>query len=378
MRPPPGLNLPRDHVLKLRKGLYGLKQSGRNWNHLLSTVLYEFGLTVSDCDPCLFINVEKGLVVVVYVDDLLISCVSDNDYHELRKFLADKFELNDLGKLTWYLGIYVEYSQDAVSLSQSLYVDQVVSRFRMENAIGYDSPTCGKILMPAKDISEIVTNVPYRELVGALMWLSVTTRPDITFAVSSVSRFLDSPTKEHWNAAKRILRYAKKTKNARLTYHCSAQSEFIAFSDSDWAGDVSTRKSTSGFVCLLNGTPISWSSKLQKCIALSSAEAEYVAACSAALECVYMRSLLAELNAQQDSATKLFMDNQSAIALSYNPIDHKRTKHIELRVHKIRELVADNSVALNWIPTSDMLADVFTKPLGARKHNDFASKLISF
>ena len=378
MRPPPGLNLPPDHVLKLHKGLYGLKQAGRNWNHLLSSVLSEFGLIVSDSDPCLYVNMEKGLMVVIYVDDILISCESDNDYLQLKGFLASKFEINDLGKLTWYLGIYIDYSQDSISLSQSLYVDQVVARFRMENAVGFDSPTSGKVLTPAKDESEIVTNVPYRELVGALMWLSVSTRPDIAFAVSSVSRYLDRPTKEHWNAAKRILRYVKGTKDAKLSYICCGSPVFIAYSDADWAGDVPTRKSTSGYVCFLNGTPISWCSKLQKCVALSSAEAEYVAACSAALECVYLRGLLADLSAPQRSATQLFMDNQSAIALSYNPIDHKRTKHIELRVHKIRELVATGDVTLLWVKTDEMLADVFTKPLGPSKHRTFASTLISF
>ena len=379
MKPPPDYEIPTGHVLKLHKGLYGLKQAGRNWNKLLTDVLAEFNLHVTNSDPCLFRSEDNKLWVVVYVDDLLISCEREQDYVNFKNFVSGKFDINDLGKLTWYLGIHVTYAAEgSVSLNQSLYIDQTVSRFRMDNAIGYDSPTCGKILVPPKDESEIITNVPYRELVGSLMWLSVTTRPDIAFAVSAVSRFLDRPTKEHWNAAKRILRYVKKTKNVSLTYTCSGQLEFTAFSDSDWAGDMSTRKSTSGFVCLLNGVPISWGSKLQKCTALSSAEAEYVAACNAALECVYIRDLLADLNEPQLSATQLFMDNRSAIALSYNPIEHKKTKHIELRVHKIRELVAENSVALKWIPTSDMLADLLTKPLGPRKHCQLAGKLVSF
>ena len=216
-----------------------------------------------------------------------------------------------------------------------------------------------------ENISE-KSQLPYRELVGSLMYLMVSTRPDICFAVGYLARFMNCFDKSHFTAALQALKYIANTRNFGICYSRSAALLPIGFSDSDWASDIETRRSVTGYIFSMCGGPISWQSKLQRTVALSSAESEYMAACASAQEAVYLRQLLCDVFGLDTTApTTLYMDNQSALAMAQNPINSARNKHIDIRYHFLRERVALGELKLEYVASADNLADVFTKPLAA-------------
>ncbi|XP_043461176.1 secreted RxLR effector protein 161-like [Leptopilina heterotoma] len=210
---------------------------------------------------------------------------------------------------------------------------------------------------------------PYRELIGGLIYLANATRPDIAFAASALSRFCSDPGIEHWIIAKRVLRYLKATSHFGISY-IKNQENLQAYTDSDWAGDIDDRKSCSGNVLILSGGPISWKSKKQASVALSTMEAEYLALSEISREVIYVKRLLSDMGFVQraKSPIKVFCDNQSAIELSKNCVFHKRSKHIDIRFHFTRELVENKEIKISYIRTDMMLADVLTKPLTKCKH----------
>ncbi|KAG5864328.1 hypothetical protein JTB14_036882 [Gonioctena quinquepunctata] len=212
----------------------------------------------------------------------------------------------------------------------------------------------------------IECNAPYREAVGCLMFLAVVSRPDIMFAVSQASRFLSNPKREHWSAVKRILRYLKGTQTFGLMY-CAEEVNLIAYSDAEFAGDLTTRRSTTGYLSIIAGAPVTWSSHLQKCVSRSTTESEYIAASDAAQEISWLRIFLRELGIDILEPTKLFMDNQSAIRLVKNTEYHKRTKHIDVKYHYIRERAEDNTLIVCYVASEDQLADILTKALPKEK-----------
>ncbi|GKF04813.1 hypothetical protein Tco_0035481 [Tanacetum coccineum] len=214
----------------------------------------------------------------------------------------------------------------------------------------------------------------FRSLVGGLNYL-IHTRPDIAFPVSYVSRYMQSPTKQHLGAAKRILHYISGTKNFGIWYTNVPNFMLIGFTDSDWAGCLDTRKSTSGNLFSLGSGAVTWSSKKQETLALSSSEAEYTAVTSAARQALWLRKLLVDFDCEQKGATKIFCDNRSAIGMAKNPAFHARTKHIDVQHHFIRHQVANNRIELKFCGTSEQTADIFTKSLLLAKHQYFMSQL---
>ena len=224
-------------------------------------------------------------------------------------------------------------------------------------------------LMKAKDGEDKVDQGMYQSVVGSLLYLSTGTRPDITFAMSNVAKFCSDPTKQHWTAVKRILRYLKGTTDLGLLYTSGDGHVCFGYSDSDWAGDLDDRRSTSGYIFKLSGAGISWKSKKQGSVALSTAEAEYIALLGAVQEAIWIRQLVTELSGRHKptKGTVIYKDNQSAISLAKNPQFHGRAKHIDLRRHFIRERVTDKSIELKYCPTEDMIADMLTKGLS---HNN--------
>ena len=224
-----------------------------------------------------------------------------------------------------------------------------------------------------------MARVPYQAAVGALLYLSVCTRPDIAFAVSSVARFMSNPGSTHWEAVKRILRYLKGTLHHGLVFRFSASGFlFSASSDATWGSvDVDRFRSTTGYVISCNGTPVSWRSSFQRCTALSSTEAEYIAASDACREVVWFRSLLFELRISYPSPSVIYVDNRGCIDLSSNPIHHERNKHIHIRYHFLRRAVDLFYVTLVYQPSSELLADLFTKPLRAPRFEVLGPTLVS-
>ena len=203
----------------------------------------------------------------------------------------------------------------------------------------------------------------YQAIIGSLTYASIATRPDLSAAVGVLSQFMTKPGPQHWQGIKRVLRYVKGTTNYGLYFDCSKNESFslYGYSDADWAGDISTRKSTSGYSFTLGGAKISWKSKRQSIVALSTTEAEYVALCHAAQEVVWLRRLLASVNLVQAEPTKVHEDNQGTMALSRNPKSHPRTKHIDIKFHYVREVIEKKKMDLFYRPTEYMIADIMTK-----------------
>jgi hypothetical protein len=212
-----------------------------------------------------------------------------------------------------------------------------------------------------QDIDQM-TDKPYSSLIGSLLYLSNSTRPDITFAVHRLSSYNSNPNEIHWKAAKRILKYLKKTDDLGLVFKNSNDCTLHGYSDSDWASDLDTRRSTTGYFVTLNRNPISWCSKRQNTIALSTAEAEYMGISETIKELIWIKKLLTDLKIT-DFKTELACDNQSAIQISKNPVFHQRTKHIDIRYHFIREKIQEMKIKLYYLPTELMIADLLTKPL---------------
>lgn len=305
-------------------------------------------------------------MIAVHVDDLVLAAKSDKRIADVKKALGEKFEVKDMGELHHFLGTKVLQNKQngEVWIGQPAYTQKVLRKFNMENAKPVDTPVdiSSKLVKMSED-SESANQEQFQSAVGSLLYLSTMTRPDITYAVSNVAKFCANPAKEHWIAVKRIMRYLIGTMHLGLLYRKNELNSCVGFSDADWGGDPDDRKSTSGYIFQMSGGAISWRSKKQACVALSTAEAEYIALASAAQEAVWLRQLLTDLRSKPEEATKIYEDNQSAIYLAKNPQFHGRAKHIGIKYHYIREQVENGNVKLSYCRTEEMVADALTKGL---------------
>uniref|UniRef100_A0AAV1TJP4 Polyprotein n=1 Tax=Peronospora matthiolae TaxID=2874970 RepID=A0AAV1TJP4_9STRA len=296
-----------------------------------------------------------------------------------KSVLKVRFEMTDSGKCAFVLGIeLVDNDNGSVTMCQRLYVKYVLKRFGMSDCKAVTSPTdIGSRLIPSTAATKI--DASFREAVGALMHLMTATRPDIAFAVSYVSRFMENPQVEHWMAVKRILRYLQGTKSHGICFKSDDKIDFCGYSDADWAGDHADRKSTSGYAFILMGAPVSWGSKKQSSVSLSTSEAEYIALSLAIQEGKWMHRLLCEiLDAAEDKSgpeLKIMEDNQSCIKMTKNPVNHGRAKHIDIKYHHIRDVVKRGDVKLEYWETTTMLADIMTKGLPGPRHKDLTVAL---
>ncbi|CAK1590667.1 unnamed protein product [Parnassius mnemosyne] len=243
----------------------------------------------------------------------------------------------------------------------------------MTNATPTSTPADANVIL-TKNEDENIINFPYRELIGSLLFLCSISRPDISFSVNVLSRYVNNPSQQHVNAVKRIVRYLINTKDLCIKY--GESDGLIGYSDSDYASDVDTRKSTTGYIFMMNGGPITWSSQKQKTIALSTTEAEFVAACEAAKEMIWLRQLMLDLGKNCKCVT-MFIDNQSAINLINNSVYHKRTKHINVKYYFIREKVELGMIKINYVPSKDQLADILTKALPTQTFTYIREQIIS-
>ena len=359
-------------VCKMNKSLYGLKQSPRNWNHVIDEWFKEYGFSVSEVDPCLYVKrSEPGrgrsetsiLIVLLWVDDLIICGSSSGDIAEFKKAISGRFNMKDLGALSSILGMKIIRDRRArtLEITQTAYVEKVLERFQMDECKPVGTPAEGAM---ARN-KEAGPDREYMSLVGSLLYAAVVTRPDIAYAVQALGRHLQGTMDEHFVAAKRVLRYLKGTKELGLKYGgmTAGKPTVVGYADADWASDKDTRRSVTGYLFMLNGGAISWASKLQPTVALSSSESEYMAACYAAQEAIHLRRLMGSLGFTQEEPTIIYEDNMGCIGMSENPIMHQRSKHIDIRFHFLRETVANGQVLLTFIPTMDQLADLLTKAL---------------
>ena len=276
-------------VCRLKKSLYGLKQSSRCWSQVLDAQLKKMGLQQSPSDPCIYTSKKDGLfIIAIYVDDILLAAKSEKKIAQVKCDLAKRFQLKDMGELHYFLGVNIKQNSETGKtwIGQPEYTKAMLKKFGMENCKPANTPIASETkLLKATDDSKRVDTKLYQSAVGCLLYLSGWTRPDIAYSVSSVARFCSDPTEKHWAAVKRIFRYLQGTKSYELEYSKrDDDGNLVGFSDADWAGDSNNRKSTSGYVFVMNGGAISWKSRKQTCVALSTAEAEYVALASATQE----------------------------------------------------------------------------------------------
>ena len=377
MTVPPGLAKKDEHgnelVCKLVRGIYGLASSGRLWSDKLCAFMTKQGFKRAHGDPALYYRGSgKDLfLVTTHVDDLLLAGSSDNIKGFLDALKASDIEASSQGELRFLLNMQVERdrSKKTITLHQTTYVRNLLTNFSMQNAHPVSTPmephtTLGSVSVDKKTGNKNARPERYSELVGSLLYLSNTVRPDIAAAVGQLSRFLSDPKEHHWHAAVRVLRYLKGTMDLGISYNGCAERQNVlyGYADSDWGGCKDTKRSTSGYVFMLNGGAISWSSKRQSVVALSTAEAELVSATAATQEAVHLQILLAEIGFKQDTTT-IFEDNQPCIKIAENPITSPRTKHIDIRYFYVRDKVLDKTVKLVGVSTVNMVADCLTKEL---------------
>jgi len=375
MRQPEGFvkNGQENLVCRLKRSIYGLKQSPRCWNYALDKQLKELGFKQTASDPCLYVYVDSEgelLVVAIYVDDIILGGRHETKLNQMKLQLSQKFEMKDLGQLHHFLGVKViqDLFSGSIWIGQPSYIDKLLQTSDMNDSKPVASPVnCDVKLVPCDNTEDVYNQQRYQAVVGSLLYLSTKTRPDIAFAVSSVARFCANPSRDHWTAVKRILRYLNGSRQLGLLYRANALNEMVGYSDADWAGDVGDRKSTSGYVFLLGGAAVSWKSTKQTTVALSTAEAEYVALSTASQEAIWLQQLLSDLSGKVVETMTIFEDNQSTICLARNQSVHGRTKHIDIKYHFIRDLVEAGRIELSYCATENMVADILTKGVSIKQ-----------
>jgi hypothetical protein len=360
---------------KLNKCLYGLKNSGREWNQCLHKALTDLGLTRSKHDPCLYFEKNRQgdttAMIVVYVDDILLGG-DKMTVQRITKQLREKFKMTQ-NEPDYFLGMRIErHANGDILLTQDAYVKRLLENFNMAKTRTVSSPASPTRLSkndcPATELERAEMNdVPYRQAVGALMYLAIHTRPDIAFAVNQASRFLSNPGKTHWIAIKHLLAYLKETPNHGLIFKADTESEPLVegFSDADWATDKDDRRSYSGYAFFLYGNIISWRSKKQPTVALSTCEAELIALCLAMKEALFLRGILIEIGLMtQQDAVPIHEDNQGALAIATDDSRSRseRTKHIDIKYFRVQEEVQQGTITVDYLATDKMTADMFTKP----------------
>lgn len=381
VRQPDGFCKDSSKVCKLNKALYGLKQSPRIWYQHFSEYMKELGLHPIEADESVFMDAKEGTIVALYVDDVLITGRNKSAIKRIKDGLNAKFHMSDLGPCAYYLGMTIKRDRRAgiIRLGQKAYITRFLNHFNCWNLNPASTPLeTSRKLQPAEEgyVAPRKLREDYQSAVGSLMYAMLGTRPDIAYAVSLVSRYSANPTPAHWNAVVRIFRYLRGTVHYELVYKGSLE-DLTGYTDSDWAGD-STRRSTSGYLFNMGSGAISWSSKRQATVALSTCEAEYIGQTQATKEAIWLKKLLNQLLRPNDSdpkATVIFGDNQGAIALAKNAQFHARTKHIDIAHHFVREKVNDGTVDIRYVPTDKQLADGLTKALCLDKFVAFRDAL---
>ena len=368
VRVPEGFDQKPDTVFRLRKAIYGLKQAPRAWNQMLHNWLVSQGLQQSQHDPCLYFIPGK-LYVAFWVDDFLVLAPNVHDKDKFKQNISAAFKMKDLGPVARFLGMEIKRDRErrTITLTSTGHIDEMLSVFAMRDSKPALTPLPHKVVLGPRGPNEeaLPPRTPYRSLVGSLLYVAMWTRPDIAFAVSQVARFQADPSTYHWTLAKHILRYLHGTRDRGLTFSpasdAAAANVVRGYVDASWGEDLSTRKSQSGYVFTLGNAAISWKSKLQSTVALSSTEAEYLALSTAVQEALFLRNLHADIASDGAKTITLYEDNQSTIKQAMNLSGSQRTKHVDIRHHFLKQHVANNNVCLQYLPTAQQPADALTK-----------------
>lgn len=378
VKQPPGFEDGTDRVCKLLKALYGLRESPRDWYECFDKYMRELGFKKSKNDYCLYILIIKNetIFVILFVDDLLICGKNKRKIDEIKKALSKRFCMKDLGKVDRYLGIKINYNcnKGIMTLDQSEYIESLAIKYNLENAKLYRTPMEQNLCIePAQSVSD---DIKYRNLIGALLYISTSTRPDISYSVNYLSRFQNCYGETHYKYALRILKYLYLTKNLKLTYKRNSKDEILdCFVDADWAGDKVDRKSTTGYIIRLFGNVIYWKTRKQGSVTKSSTAAEYVALSESVSEVKFMKNILSDLNVKTDKPVNIYEDNSGAIAIAKYGNLTKNSKYIEVHYHFVNESYENGIIDIVKIETELNLADVLTKALGRVKFENFRTSL---
>jgi len=351
-------------VCHLRKALYGLRQAPRAWYTTLRGKLEALGFKASDADASLFV-LDKGehkVFMLVYVDDILVACKCGQAVRDVKQLVGSLFDVRDLGEARFFLGMEItrDWEKGSIKLSQHKAVADIIMRFGMGEAKLSSTPMSTATRLSKGGSKPLDETTAFMEMVGCLLYLASCTRPDIAQSVGALSRYMSCPTQQHWSTAKGVVRYLAGTIDYGIHFTKGAGA-LSGYCDADYAGDVDTRRSTTGYVFVLNGGAVSWSSKLQPTVAVSTAEAEYMAAASAVKEALWLRKLVCDFGISIEEPVVIHSDNQAALKLLTNPIVSARSKHIDVLHHFARDRVARQEVVFAYSHTSEMVADCFTK-----------------
>ncbi|KAG8927105.1 hypothetical protein FRC01_008017 [Tulasnella sp. 417] len=391
---PEGFKSGNNKVCKLNKALYGLKQAPRQWNKKIHQALIDLGFSCSKADTGIYIyqrqdeGEKEPMFIILYVDDVTLIAQNLTLLKSIKKKLANKFEMTDLGEISQYLGIRItrDRKNKNMWLDQHKFIKDVLERFGMTNCKSVKTPfeTNLKLFKSEEEVNPTRREL-YMSIVGSLQYLANGTRPDIAYATNKLAQFSVNPSEEHITTAKHVLRYLKGTQDLRLTYRANPEvkayskaigfketgteqeSQIEGFSDSDWAGDPNDSKSTTGYVYILAEGATAWKSTKQTSTALSSVEAEYMASCETAKHAAWLKKLYNDLDYHLPPIP-IHIDNQGALALQDNPVFHQRSKHIKVKYHYVREAIQEEVITTHYIPTTDQSADILTKPLGSILH----------
>ncbi|GJZ60536.1 retrovirus-related pol polyprotein from transposon TNT 1-94 [Tanacetum coccineum] len=357
-------------VYRLRKALYGLKQAPRAWYRRIEGYFLKEGFKKCPYEPTLFVKSVKEndefLIVSIYVDDLIITGTTLALIEKFKTSMKSEFEMSDMGEMRYFLGVEVNQGEDGIHINQQKYAREILQRFNLEYCNSVKNPIVPGCTLVKNNQSGFVDATLYKQMVGCVMYLAIT-RPDIMFVVAQLCRHMDAPTEQHMSAMKKLFRYVQGTKELGIFYKKAASDMLIAYSDSDYAGDYDTRRSTSGYVCFLSGAAIAWSSKRQPIVTLSTTEAEFVAATACACQVVWLRRMFEHIGLTQEEGTVINCDNMSTIKISKNPVMHSRSKHIDVRYFFLRDLVNEGTIKLKYCNTQAQVADIMTKPLKAEQ-----------
>lgn len=374
MKPPEGYVSDKGKVCKLKRSLYGLKQAPRCWNKTITDHILKIGFKQCDSDPCLFKRGEEKykLVLALYIDDGLIASACPEETEKFMNEMKQRFKITSKSG-SYFLGIEIESKTDgSIKIDQKGYAKRLLERFGMQDCKAAVTPIVKDTVLSLDDKND-AHSFPYRQAVGALSYLMVGTRPDIAFATGVVSRTLDHPTTKDVARVKRILRYVKGTINVGITYGPPIAFQSLkCYSDADHGGDSSTGRSTSGMICTYSNGAIAWQSKRQLTVALSSTEAEIIAASEAAREILWLTRIIGFIQNDFVNIPHLFIDSESALRLAHDPPyeTHQRSKHIKLRHFFVRQCVLEKNLIVKKIDSKGQLADFLTKPLFKPRLNE--------
>jgi hypothetical protein len=376
---PPGwsdTDIRKPKICRLKKSLYGLKQSPRAWFGRFTKSMRAFGYRQSNWDHTLFLKHRDGKVtaLIVYVDDMVVTGNDPAEQAALKNYLSTEFEMKDLGSLKYFLGIEVSRCKSGIFLSQRKYVLDLLKETDMTACKPISTPLAEGMKLGIDRTQGSIDKGRYQRLIGRLMYLGHT-RLDLAHALSIISQYMHNPGEQHMSAVMRILSYLKGSPGKGVLFQKNGHFKIECYTDVDWARSTDDRRSTSGYFTFVGGNLVTWRSKKQNVVSRSSAEAEFRGMTLSICELLWLKFLLQDVGVNHSQPMKLFCDNKVAHDIAHNPVQHDRTKHVEVDRFFIKEKLDNKVIEVPPIGTDDQVADILTKAVSSNKFSRFLDKL---